>query len=406
MNRLFRRPAVSALVGASVVVVVVVAVVVEVSTAPSAPAASAPPRPVGGVATLAVTAGRCAAGWRGRTAGTVTFRVENRTVRPGEIYLFNPYTGVTVSKSALRPRTTSRLAVHLTAGRYRWSCRLRGLPVRSSPTATVTPAPIAGPAGPMVIVPVTPAQMAEVIAAYRSYVEQQLALDTGQVGLLAVAVTGGQMQAARAAWLTAHQTWHRIGGAYDAFGQLGLAIDGTAARLQDGTTSPQFTGFHKVEMDLWQDDDLAAAGADTATLARDMTALSVRFPTETIAATDVPLRTHEILEDALRDELSGDDDYGSGTDMASVAADVDGTRELLSLLTPLLQTRAAGLVALVTRRLDALSQALVASQVDGRWVGVTAVTVTARETVDADIGTALEALDVVPELLPVQGVAS
>jgi iron uptake system EfeUOB component EfeO/EfeM len=50
---------------------------------------------------------------------------------------------------------------------------------------------------------------------------------------------------------------------------------------------------------------------------------------------DLGLRTHEILENALQFQLSGHDDYGSGTTLANV----DGTRELLSLLRPALTGR-------------------------------------------------------------------
>jgi high-affinity iron transporter len=194
-----------------------------------------------------------------------------------------------------------------------------------------------------------------------------------------------------------------MGGAFDAFGNLGLSIDGTADRLQDGVTSAQFTGFHKVEMDLWQNDNLMEAASDTATLLGDVKELAVQFRSVAIPATELPLRTHEILEDALRDELSGDDDYGSGTDMASVEADVDGTRELLSLLAPLLSQRAPGLDSTVTSELNTLDTALAATQVNGQWVAVTAVPLAEREQVDGAIGGALETLDLVPELLQVVG---
>ena len=115
------------------------------------------------------------------------------------------------------------------------------------------------------------------------------------------------------------------------------------------------------------------------------------------------MRTQQILEDALRDELSGSDDYGSGTDMASVEADVDGTRELLSLEAPLLAPRAPDLVATVTAQLNRLDAALMATQVGGQWVAVTQIPQTQREQVDAAIGAALENLDLTPELLHVVG---
>jgi high-affinity iron transporter len=145
------------------------------------------------------------------------------------------------------------------------------------------------------------------------------------------------------------------------------------------------------------------AASDTTTLLSDVQKLAVQFPSEAIPATELPLRTHEILEDALRDELSGDDDYGSGTDMASVAADVDGTRELLSLLAPLLSQRAPDLESTVTSELNALDAAVAATQVNGQWVEVADVPLAQREEVDGAIGEALETLDLVPELLQVVG---
>jgi high-affinity iron transporter len=258
-------------------------------------------------------------------------------------------------------------------------------------------------AGPTFYIPVTSRQMAGAVTAYRAYVEQNLTLESNEVQLLRSAISAGQLTAARSAWLTAHLTWHRIGGAYDAFGELGTSIDGTAAGLQAGVLSIQFAGFHKVEMDLWQSSNLTAAAVDAATLLTDVNELADKFPSQSIPATELPLRTHEILEDALRDELTGDDDYGSGTDMASVAADVDGTRELLSLEAPLLKQRAPDLVATVTAQLNRLDVAVAATQVGGQWMEVTAIPLAQREQVDAAIGAVLENLDLAPELLHVVG---
>lgn len=408
MRRLYRRPAAWVFGVATILLTTALVVGPDVLSAPGPSGATTAPlgrgvRLVSSADGLSVTTGHCVPGWTARTAGPVVFRIDDGSDKPGEVYLFNPYSGVTVAHGALHPGAVTTLSLRLKVGRYQWSCALRGQPDRSSSIATVRPVTINGPAGPMVMVPVTSQQVAGAIGSYRAYVTSELSLETSQVALLQAAIAGGQLAAARTAWLTAHLTWHRIGGAYDAFGNLGLSIDGTADRLQDGVFSPQFTGFHKVEMDLWQTNDLSTAATDSATLLVDVKELAVQFPSESIPATELPLRTHEILEDALRDELSGDDDYGSGTDMASVEADVDGTRELLTLLTPLLRPRAPDLVSTVTTELDALDTALAATQSDGQWVAVTQVPLAQREQVDGAIGNALETLDLVPELLHVVG---
>jgi hypothetical protein len=89
--------------------------------------------------------------------------------------------------------------------------------------------------------------------------------------------------------------------------------------------------------------------------------------------------------------------------MASVEADVDGTRTLLAIDAPILRTRAPDLVATVTIQLVRLDAALAATQASGQWVAVSQVPLAQRELVDGDIGSALETLDLVPELIQIVG---
>ncbi len=74
-----------------------------------------------------------------------------------------------------------------------------------------------------------------------------------------------------------------------------------------------------------------------------MNGLRATWSRQQIQVIDLGLRTHEILENALQFQLTGHDDYGSGTTLATTLANVDGTRELLSLLRPSLTGRYAGL---------------------------------------------------------------
>jgi iron uptake system EfeUOB component EfeO/EfeM len=107
---------------------------------------------------------------------------------------------------------------------------------------------------------------------------------------------------------------------------------------------------------------------------------------------DIGLRTHEIMENALQFQLTGHDDYGSGTTLATVGANIAGTRELLTVLHPLLAPRYAGLAA-VSTWLDRL-QALLgrAKTPDGGWIAVSALSPGLREQINAAASQALEEL--------------
>jgi hypothetical protein len=249
------------------------------------------------------------------------------------------------------------------------------------------------------------------LSGYRAYVAARLTSLQSQVAALAAAIAAGNLAQAQAAWLTAHLTWLDIGqddGAYGCFGALGGAIDGLAAGHPLGTADPGFTGFHRIEYDLWTAHSLTAAAADTATLQHLMTELeavplSTYLPATATAIGNWVLRPHEVLEDALRDSLTADDDYGSGTDLASLTADVAAVRELLSVLAPTLDPLAPRLISLATRQLDTLSAAITATRSGGGWVSIEDLPTRQRQQVDADVGAALETLAPIPELLTSTG---
>ena len=249
--------------------------------------------------------------------------------------------------------------------------------------------------------------------AYRGYVRGKLSTLRGQVAALAAAVRSGNLANAQSAWLTAHRNWLEIGhddGAYGAFGALGGDIDGVAAGHPRGTADPGFTGFHRIEFDLWTKHDLAAAETDTAALQRLLTQLmkiplSTYFPA-TATATGIGnwlLRPHEVLEDALRDSLTADDDYGSGTDLASIAADAAAVRTLLSELRPGIDPVAPHLVRDASAELDALTGAIDATYAKGARVSIQDLPIRQRQQVDADVGATLETLAPIPDLLTSTG---
>ena len=261
------------------------------------------------------------------------------------------------------------------------------------------------------VIPVPVLQLDQPMRVYRAYVRRLLASLQLQLAGLGARLRSGDVAGAQSAWLVAHLTWLQIGqddGAYGAFGDIGRQIDGTAAGLVQGTADPGFTGFHKVELDLWTHGDLAAASVDSSQLQRLVARLAARklgpeLPMNPVGLSTWTLRAHEILEDALRDSLSGDDEYGSGTALASVIADVAATREMVTLLAPVIDPRAPRLVGRARRQLVAVVRSAQAGRVDGRWVAVARLPAPVRERVDAAVGAALETLAPIPDLIQVAG---
>ena len=207
------------------------------------------------------------------------------------------------------------------------------------------------------------------------------------------------MSAAKQAWLTAHLDYERLGAAYNAFGDFDDELDGMANGLPDGVHDSGWTGFFAIEYALWHAEPTSKVKALTQNLVTTATGLQQDFPSEEIDPGDLPLRTHEILENALEFQLTGIADYGSGTTLATIYANTQGTGELLSILTPLIERADPQLLTAAHQGLAALQQDLTAEHIFGTWTPVAQLPAPARDRLDADLGQLLETLSEVPALL-------
>jgi iron uptake system component EfeO len=216
-----------------------------------------------------------------------------------------------------------------------------------------------------------------------------LATDTGA---LAAAVRSGDRAAAETAWLTAHLGYERLGAAYGAFGDSDGAINGTADGLPGGVADPGFTGFHRLEHGLWHGESLATLVPVADRLDADVHGLLTSFATAQIDPYDIGLRAHEIMENTLEFELTGRTDYGSGTNIATALANLDGSKAVLAELRPLLETRMPNLSD-VDAWFDRTEKALTAAaRPDSGWTPVSQLDHTVRQRINAAVSELTELL--------------
>jgi iron uptake system component EfeO len=344
--------------------------------------------------TISVNSASCGGPWTLAKPGWHTFELYNANDVGGEVDLIDPKTsGIYAEVDQFGPGTTQTMSLDVGSGRYAFRCLFDDADPMTGPTVTV-PGHVKGFAA---TVPVTFNDLVGPAKQYQTYVAAGLKTLVGQTEALASDVQRGNLTAARRDWLSGHLTYETLGAAYDAFGNFDDEIDGRADAL--GVTNPQWTGFYRLEYGLWHGQSAGELTPYANKLAANVRSLLAAWPTMEIPLIDVGLRTHEILENALEFQLTGHDDYGSGTTLATTLANIQGTRELLSLLHPLLVTRYPGLpgVYIWLGRLQALLEA--EHQPDGTWTAVSQLSQSARQDIDAACSQALQ------ELAPIASIA-
>jgi iron uptake system EfeUOB component EfeO/EfeM len=267
--------------------------------------------------------------------------------------------------------------------------------------------------------PVPAASFTEPVAAYIRYSVAQLTIMQGEITTLRHALQSGDRAASKAAW---EQTWSRylrLGGVYleGKIAALNQAIDGGASGLSGGTSSPKFTGLHRIEFGLWTGEPPQSLVRYTVGLGANVTEMSRLLPDTRISPLDFATRTHEILEDAVRDLLSGEDVPWSHAGVLGTQAGVYATRELITTLQPLLIEPTAlkndppanpRSPAVADADLNVLQEALnsLADAHGGRLPDNDQLTQEQSERLDAAIGQALEGLAQIPGMLETKNPAA
>ncbi|NKQ52598.1 EfeM/EfeO family lipoprotein [Amycolatopsis sp. K13G38] len=344
----------------------------------------------GGDPVISVSRSACGQGWTDPRPGPQSFQVHNTGSVTAEVELIDPGTGTVFGEvDGLGAGTTRSMRVTLGNGAYAFRCVPEETDPIVGPTATVGGGQErSGPA----VVPVTRNDLLAALRTYKDYAGTGLSTLSGQTGALSAAVRSGDRGASEAAWLTAHLAYERLGAAYDAFGDSNGAINGTADGLPAGVTDEGFTGFHRLEQGLWHGQDMAALAAVADRLDADVRKLRDSFADLQIDPNDLGLRAHEIMENTLQFELTGRTDYGSGTNLATALANLDGTREVLTVLRPLLVPRFPDLSEVDNwiGRTDAALRT--AQRPDGTWTPVAQLARAQRERINGAVGELTELL--------------
>jgi iron uptake system component EfeO len=294
--------------------------------------------------TVQVSPGGCGTGWTKPQAGLQVFEVSNTGSTPEDAYLKNPSTGAVLGEiEGIGPGTSRPMVVRLTAGKYAFSCLPQDTDTITGPTVVVSGGD--GASTPAVV-PVTQQDLIPPTLAYQKWVAAQLPALITAVQTLQAAVDSGDTAAAERAWLPAHLDYERLGAAYGTFGDLDGSINGTTKGLPSGLTDPGFTGFHRLEYGLWHGQSAASLRPVAAQLTKDVKQLKSDWAKAQMDPLDLGLRAHEIVENTIQFELTARTDYGSGSNLATAQANLQGTAESLALLRPLLVPRVPSLPAI------------------------------------------------------------
>jgi len=178
---------------------------------------------------------------------------------------------------------------------------------------------------------------------YSAYVKDQTEQLVAKTDQFAAAYRAGRDDEARALYPKAREHWERIETVAESFGDLDPKMDAREADLEPGQ---KWTGWHRLEKDLWPErakDYTALTTAQRATYAADLVqntdTLYSRVRTLTYTADQIANGSKGLLDEVATGKVTGEEEYWSRTDLWDFQANVDGARVGFEGLRPLLSKR-------------------------------------------------------------------
>jgi iron uptake system component EfeO len=291
-------------------------------------------------------------------AGTLTFDVTNTGSQVTEFYLLGEDGLRIVSEvENIGPGLNRKMTVNAPAGTYVTACKpgMTGEGIRAAFTVTESDE-----------APTEDADQEEVVEEavehYGDYVKDQadqLLVKTQQFVEL---YKNGQDDQARALYPEARTHWERIETVAESFGDLDPKTDLREADLEPGQ---EWTGWHRIEKDLWPEravDYTPLTPQQRAKYADDLLeniqTLDDRVQTLTYTIDQITNGSRGLLEEVATGKVTGEEEYWSRTDLWDFQANVDGARVGYEGVKPIVEEKDPQLATELDTRFAALQELL------------------------------------------------
>ncbi|WP_296605010.1 iron uptake system protein EfeO [Nocardioides sp.] len=277
-------------------------------------------------------------------SGTLTFEVANKGSAVTEFYLLGEDGQRIVGEvENIGPQLSRELVVSAPAGSYVTACKpgMKGEGIRDDFTVTASDQePTAG---------TDDAAVDQALESYEDYVQEQTEQLVDKTGQFVALYKAGEDDRARALYPDARTHWERIETVAESFGDLDPKMDAREADLEPGQ---KWTGWHRIEKDLWPPAD-------------GYQALSAKL---TFTVDQVANGSRGLLEEVANGKVTGEEEIWSHTDLWDFQANVDGARVAFEGLEPIVEQKDPELADTLESRFAELQKLLDAQRAGDGFV--------------------------------------
>ncbi len=303
----------------------------------------------GGAISVTAADASCEVGATEAPAGTISFAINNTGTKVTEFYLYGAGDRIMGEAENIGPGLTRQMIVEVPdGGTYTTACKpgMVGDGIRSPFTVTGTAMRSVD----------DNAKLAEATAGYKRYTTSQIEALVPRTQEFADAVKRGDVAGAKALFPVSRTYWERVEPVAESFGDIDPKVDGREDDERDPGVG--FTGYHRLEKDLWVSGLQPDSGAVADQLVADMKDLQNRVKTVELTPVQLANGAKELLDEVATGKITGEEDRYSHTDLWDFKANVEGSQAAIAALRPVIDEKQPALGTTLDERFAAVDTLL------------------------------------------------
>ncbi|WP_079479316.1 iron uptake system protein EfeO [Halobacillus salinus] len=213
-------------------------------------------------------------------------------------------------------------------------------------------------------------ELEKAVDSYRQYGLEQTDLFVEGTTAFVEAVKAGNLEKAKELYPTARMPFERVEPIAESFGDLDPKID---AREGD-VPEEEWTGYHRLEKILWEENTTEGTAEYADQLLNDVKSLRAKIELADVAPQTLVTGAVDLLNEVSASKITGEEERYSHTDLYDFAANVDGSKKIVDLLSPILEEKDPELLDTLEQRFADVYTALEDYKTENGYVSYTDLT--------------------------------
>lgn len=202
-------------------------------------------------------------------------------------------------------------------------------------------------------------ELKQATKAYEKYTDDQLDKFLSGTEEFVTAIKNDDIEKAKSLYPKVRMYYERSEPVAEAFGDLDPKIDARLADMKEEKKEDQWTGYHKIEKQLYQDNKIdETTKKDADQLLKDAKELDAKADTLDITPKLMLQGSVDLLNEVSTSKITGEEEIYSHTDLYDFKANIEGAQKIYTLFKPELEKKDKKLSETIQKNFDKVNQLL------------------------------------------------